>query len=109
MSKLLPFWIKVIRLTIPIYIVGYIVFGTLLFIYINSTIKSDASNQLNLVLVDKKNLFNGILQNAKQDVHILANSIANSKQNNSFDTLLLTSTLLKNFFMAMYLFTMERT
>lgn len=98
MSKLLPFWIKVIRLTIPICIVGYIVFGTLIFVYISSNRKSDASNKLNLVLVDKKNQLNGILQNAKQDVYILANSIAKSSQNNSFDTLLLTSTLQKNTF-----------
>lgn len=98
MSKLLPFWIKVIRLTIPIYIAGYVAFGILLFTYISSTIKSDASNKLDLVLIDKKNQLNGLLLNAKQDVDILAKSINVSNQNNSFDTLLLTSTLQKNTF-----------
>lgn len=73
-------------------------FGTLIFTYISSTIKSDASTKLNLILADKTNQLNGILQNAKHDVFILANSFASSSQNNSFDTLLLTSTLLKNSF-----------
>jgi len=98
MSKLLPFWIKVIRLTIPFYIAGYVAFGILLFTYISSTIKSDASKKLDLVLIDKKNQLNSILLNAKQDVDILVKSINVSNQNNSFDTLLLTSTLQKNTF-----------
>ena len=87
MSKLLPFWIKVIRLTIPIYIVGYLMFGVLLFTYINNTIKSDASKELYLVALDKKNSLYTFLQNAEHDVAILANSINVPIKESSFDTI----------------------
>ena len=101
MSKLLPFWIKVIRLTIPIYIVGYLMFGVLLFTYINNTIKSDASKELYLVALDKKNSLYTFLQNAEHDVAILANSINVPIKESSFDTinnLLLAKNLQKNSF-----------
>jgi len=98
MNKPLPFWIKILQLTIPIYIVGYTVFGTLLYAYINRSLKSEASKQLDLVLIDKGNQLKTLLQTAKHDVFTLANSINVSNQNNSFDTLLLTSILQKNTF-----------
>lgn len=98
MSKLLPFWIKVIRRTMPIYIVGYLAFGFLLFTFINNTIKSDATKDLNLIALDKKNLLNSLLQNAKQDVAILANITSSPTKKNAIDTLVLASTLQKNVF-----------